>query len=145
MRSNNTNVTQPLNRKSFLKIGIFPIIIFGAQKKWFLPWVLKICVFFAVGAFFHDRARFPRFLGFPGIPGSGVGIRAYIDHFLIPGLFLSPAGVWRVVFRKCPMPEIREHGLTRVFKITPLRKDTVKIVFFDMVRWRPFYSVLYHF
>jgi len=81
--------------------------------------------------------------GNPG--GRGGSGNAYIDHFLIPKLFLSPAGVWRVVFRKCPMLEVREHGLTRVFKITPLRKDTVKIVFFDMVRRRLFYSVLYHF
>ena len=44
--------------------------------------------------------------------GRGGSGNAYIDHFLIPGLFLSPAGVWRVVFRICPMPEISLHGLT---------------------------------
>ena len=77
--------------------------------------------------------------------GGGGSGNAYIDHFLIPGLFLSPAGVWRVVFRKCPMPQFSLHGLTRDLKITPLRKDTVKIVFFDMVRWGRFYCVLYQF
>jgi len=109
----------------------------------------EFCVFWRPDRFSGGRARFR--VGGPGgakfgkSGGAGGSGNAYIDHFLIPGLFLSPAGVWRVVFRKCPMPEVREHGLTRVLKITPLRKDTVKIVFFDMVRWRPFYSVLYHF
>ena len=92
------------------------------------------------GPDFPGGAKF----GKSGGAGGGSG-NAYIDHFLIPGLFLSPAGVWRVVFRKCPMPEVWEHGLTRDLKKTCLRKDTVKIVFFDMVRWGRFYSVLYQF
>ena len=92
------------------------------------------------GPDFPGGAKF----GKSGGAGGGSG-NAYIDHFLIPELFLSPAGVWRVVFRKCPMPQFSLHGLTRDLKITPLRKDTVKIVFFDMVRWGRFYCVLYQF
>ena len=88
-------------------------------------------VFWAWDRFFGPGAGFPgggEIWGNPG--GRGGSGNAYIDHFLIPGLFLSPAGVWRVVFRKCPMPEVWEHGLTRDLKKTCLRKDTVKIVFF---------------
>lgn len=91
----------------------------------------EFCVFWRPDRFLGlgpDLGSGGRNLANPG--GRGGSGNAYIDHFLIPELFLSPAGVWRVVFRKCPMPEVREHGLTRVLKITPLRKDTVKIVFF---------------
>ena len=70
---NNQSTTQS-NRKSFLKIGIFPIIIFGAQKKWFLPYdMIKI-------DFLTSFSVWARFWGIREIwggggPGEGGGAR----------------------------------------------------------------------
>ena len=52
-------------------------------------------------------------------------IRAYIDHFLIRGLFLSPARLWKVVFRNCRLAKISIFGLTLRCRKSVLNRGTI--------------------
>ncbi len=120
-----------------MKIGIFPIIIFGAQKKWSITGDSERSSFLTSGGDFRDSGVPGQISQIPGISGGGGGSgNAYIDHFLIPGLFLSPAGGWRVVFRICPVPEISLHGLTLGFRKYDVPFGLMGTLLNHMLRWR---------
>ena len=58
----------------------------------------------------------------PRRPFSG---GAYIDHFLIRVLFLSPARLWKVFFRNCQLAKISIFGLTLRCRKSVLNRGTI--------------------